>query len=209
MDKLDKAKYLNRVIIASWIGLALCFIIKIFGGNLFEIACANENFIAVCDYADTNYWANYLINCAHCFISLYFFTLAIISRYKFETWQLIILVVSILALTPLKILNSPLSFIADIWEGILLPILFLGKRFKEYWKPLFANVILIVFQVISLVTKNLSIGNVTENGLLIGIIYSIDVTLMVILYYLYSNEVRRKKNGSIISLVSKGQRSRT
>ena len=55
------------------------------------------------------------------------------------------------------------------------------------------NILLLVFQLISLLTKNLAVNIVLENGLLIGIIYSIDVTLMMILYYLYSNVIKQKR----------------
>ena len=193
MDKLDKAKYLNRVIIASWIGLALCFVIKIFGGNLFEIACANENFIAVCDYADTNYWANYLINCAHCFISLYFFTLAILGEYKFKRWQLIVVIITVLVGTSIKLYNSQMGVIFDFWQFILMPLLFLIKNIKRAILILIANALLIAFQMISLIVKNIGLILVTDKGLLIGIIYSIDVTIMVFLYYLYSNAIKQKR----------------
>ena len=42
MEKLDKEKYLKRVIIVCWIALGLCFGIKLFGGNLFEIMCRKQ-----------------------------------------------------------------------------------------------------------------------------------------------------------------------
>ena len=193
MEKLDNAKYLNRVIIASWIGLAFCFIIKIFGDYLFEIACANENFIAVCNYADTNYWANYLINCAHCFISLYFFTLAILGEYKFKRWQLIVVIITVLVGTSIKLYNSQMGVIFDFWQFILMPLLFLIKNIKRAILILIANALLIAFQMISLIVKNIGLILVTDKGLLIGIIYSIDVTIMVFLYYLYSNAIKQKR----------------
>ena len=55
---VDKARLLRRVIIISWISLALCFVIKIFGGNFFEIICENPNYKALCEYADNNFWCN-------------------------------------------------------------------------------------------------------------------------------------------------------
>ena len=88
MDKIDTAKYLQRVITVSWIALIVCFIIKLFGGNLFEIVCTNENFIKVCKYADTHLWAYYSIGAVYCFISLYFFILAILQRTKYKKWEL-------------------------------------------------------------------------------------------------------------------------
>ena len=53
-EKLNKQKFIKRVIIGAWITLALCFVIKLFGGNFFNIICENENFIAVCNYADNH-----------------------------------------------------------------------------------------------------------------------------------------------------------
>lgn len=193
MEKLDKAKYLNRVIIASWIGLAICFVIKIFGGNLFEVACANENFIAVCDYADNHYWANYLINCVHCFISLYFFILAIIGEYKFEKWQLIIVVLTVLIGTNIKLYNSQMGVVFDFWQFIFMPSLFLIKDIKRIWLIPMANAMLILFQLLSLITRNLALNIVLDNGLLVGIIYSIDITIMLFIYYLYSNQIKQKR----------------
>ena len=72
MEKLDKERYLKRVIIVCWIALAICFGIKLFGGNLFEIMCSNENFIKVCNYADNHFWADVLISGVICYIQLYF-----------------------------------------------------------------------------------------------------------------------------------------
>lgn len=193
MEKLDKAKYLNRVIIASWIGLALCFVIKIFGGNLFEVACANENFIAVCDYAENNQWAYYLIGAVYCFISLYFYTLAILQRTKFKKWELYLVIATVLIGSRVKMLSEIGGWIFDIWQFWIIHFIFLGKNFKQYWKVPFAFFSLLIFQVISLITRNLSIDVVSNNGFLVGAIYSIDVILMVILYYLYSNFSKNKK----------------
>jgi hypothetical protein len=74
-----------------------------------------------------------------------------------------------------------------------MPLLFLIKNIKRAIFILIANALLLAFQMISLITKNIGLILVTDKGLLIGIIYSIDVTLMVILYYLYSNTIKQKK----------------
>lgn len=187
MNKLDKAKYLNRVIIASWIGLAFCFLIKIFGGNLFEIACANENFIAVCDYADNHFWAEYLISAAYCFISLYFYCLAILQEIKYKPWQLLVVIATVLIGTPIKMTSVQCGWIFDIWQSILIHILFLGNNFKKYYRIFVAIVLLLIFQIISMITKNIDVGMITSEGVLVSAIFSIDVWIMEILYFAYSN----------------------
>lgn len=186
-QKLDKKKYLHRVIIVSWIALIICFIIKLFGGNIFEIACTNENFIAICNYADTHLWANYLISALYCFVSLYFFTLAIMQRTKYKVWQLIILILTVLGGTALKIWNSTYGLYFDIWQVIVMPILFLNKEFKKWLNVIIANILLIAFQLISMYTRDIQTPIVYDSGVLVSFIFGIDVLIMVILYFAYAN----------------------
>lgn len=193
-QKLDKKKYLQRVIIVSWIALVVCFVIKLFGGNLFEIACTNETFIAICNYADTHLWANYLISALYCFVSLYFFTLAIMQRTKYKVWQLILLILTVLGGTALKIWNSTYGFYFDIWQGILMPILFLNKDFKKYPNIIIGNILLIVFQLVSMYVKNIQTSIVYDSGILISSIFGIDILLMIILYFAYSNIISNCEN---------------
>ena len=47
---------LKRMIIVCWILLAICFGIKLFGGNFFNIICTNEKFIEVCNFIDNTAW---------------------------------------------------------------------------------------------------------------------------------------------------------
>ena len=78
-QKLDKIKYIKRVIIVCWGALALCFIIKLFGGNFFQIICENETFIAICDYADKNLWCYCIIVSLHSIVSSYLAVLAMVG----------------------------------------------------------------------------------------------------------------------------------
>ena len=64
-QKLNKEKYIKRVIIVCWVALAICFVIKLFGGNFFQIICENETFIAICEFCDNNWWASYIIGIAN------------------------------------------------------------------------------------------------------------------------------------------------
>ena len=47
-DKYNRV--IKRSIILCWIALAICFIVKIFGGNFFEIVVHNDRFTAVCEF---------------------------------------------------------------------------------------------------------------------------------------------------------------
>lgn len=192
-EKLDVKKYLHRVIIACWIALIVCLIIKLFGANIFEIVCKNDTFNTVCNYADTHIWANYLISVLYCFVSLYFFTLAILQERKFKAWQLSIVIITVLIGTAVKIWNATVGFVFDVWQFIGMPMLFLGKRWKSYWKILVANIFLIGFQLISMFVKNIKVGTILGDSVLVGTIFSIDIVIMIVLYYGYANIIKIKK----------------
>lgn len=119
MEKLDKERYLKRVIIVCWFALAICFGIKLFGGNLFEIMCENENFIKVCEYADNHFWADFVLSSLYCFVSLYFLVLAMCGKYKYERWQLIVLIITVLVGTIVKIYNNILGVVFDVCRVLL------------------------------------------------------------------------------------------
>ena len=190
MEKLDKERYLKRVIVVCWIALAICFGIKLFGGNLFEIMCNNENFIKVCEYADNHWWAYYLMGATQCLISLYFFGLAVAQRYKYKKWELICLILTVLVGSAIKMFSNSGGFIFDIWQGFVFPAILIGKNYKSYWKILYANVLLMIFQLASMFVKNIHVL-VLGDSILIGTIFSIDVWLMLILYYAYSNILKK------------------
>ena len=164
-----------------------------FGGNLFEIVCKNETFIAVCEFCDNNWWARYLIGVVNTFLSIYLFCLAILGEIKYKLWQLIVLSATVLIGTAVKLEFTNFGWIFDVWQGVIMPIIFLNKRWKEYYKIIIANALLVVFQAVSLFTKNLGLTFVVSNGMLITFIYCLDVTIMLLLYYLYANLIKTKK----------------
>ena len=189
---VDKARLLRRVIIISWIALAFCFIVKIFGGNFFEIMCESPNYKALCEYADNHFWLKYLIGILSTMLCQTLYVLAILQQYKLKKWQLIITSISVLIGTYIKYVSTMFGWIFDIWFFIGMPILFLGKDYKRYWKVLFALAMNLIFQFVSIIVKNVQIWNVSENYF-IGLIYAIDVYIMCLLYYLYRNYKKEQK----------------
>lgn len=194
-QKLDKIKYIKRVIIVCWVALAICFVIKLFGGNFFQIICENQTFIAVCEFCDNNWWASYIIGCLNTFVCEYLFVLSICRKSKFELWELIVVTATVIVGTAIKRLDAIVGFVFDIWQFIGMPLIFIRKELKSrWWIILVANALLIVFQLASMFTKNIGFGIITSNnGLVIGLIYSIDITIMLILYFLYSLLIKTKK----------------
>lgn len=192
MVKLDKVKYLKRVIIVAWIALGLCFAIKLFGGNLFEIVCNNTNFIAICEYCDNNLWAGYLICSLYSLTSMIFFIMIILQRYTLKKWEIIVFVSTTLVGVGIKIWNPNIGFIFDIWQAVIMPMVFLGKNYKAYLRILIANILVMVFQLISMFVKDASFNEIYENSV-VGAIFAIDVIIMTVLYMLYSIMGKNKK----------------
>lgn len=193
MEKLDKERYLKRVIVVCWVALAICFGIKLFGGNLFEIICENENFIKVCEYADSNFLARYSIGFLYSFVSAYFFVMAVCQKRRLETWEFIVTLITVSLGTLIKIYNQNVGFVFDFWQQIIMPLIFSGTNRKRFIFVLLGNILLFVFQVISVIIKNIGTFFVTDNGVLISAIFSIDVILMVIIYYFYSNIILERR----------------
>ena len=194
MEKLDKERYLKRVIVVCWIALAICFGIKLFGGNLFEIMCDNERFVRFCDFADDNFWVSYIINSAYCFACMYFHTLAMIRQWRYDRLQIGVMSATVLVGNFVKLINPFVSFAYDIWQGLIMPYVISFRKNSRLIHIIIGNVLLVAFQLVSLFVKNLQVGLITENGMLIGIIYGIDVFLMVVLYYFYSNISKERRN---------------
>lgn len=193
MEKLDNERYLKRVIVVCWIALAICLGIKLFGGNLFEIMCENENFIKVCEYADNHWWAYYLMGGIQCLISLYLFGLAIAQKTKYKKWQLFVLVLTVIMGSAIKMISNIWGLIFDIWQLIGFPLVLLGRNYKKYWRVLVANILLFGFQCASFFIKNIN-DYILGDSILIGTIFSIDVWLMLLLYFAYSNVTAKKGN---------------
>lgn len=194
MDKLDKEKYIKRVIVISWIALAICFVIKLFGGNLFEVVCKNETFIAVCEYCDNNWWARYIIGLTNTLLSTYLFVMAVVQDIKLKLWEHILLICTCVIGVGIKLWSDNIGWVFDIWQMFIMPAIFIGKDFKQYWKILLGVALLLVFQVISLFIKNLAIHTATSiNGLVVSLIYSLDITIMLVLYFLYAYFIKIKK----------------
>lgn len=180
-----KDKY--KVLITScWVLLALCFAIKILGGNWFEIAVSNETFINVCNYIDSKIWLKYFITTIFYSISSYIIYLAI-TKQKIGKDKYILII--LLPASICKNYITLLGWFIDILVWMILPLL--KYKFKNWLRVIIGVILIFVFQLISLLTKNIGIYIETTN-ILIGTILIIDYYIMLVLYYLYSNKMEVK-----------------
>ena len=187
-----KDKY-STLIKATWVVLICCFIVKLFGGNFFEIACNNEKFVRFCAIFSTGV-PYYIINYVLYHVGAYYYYKAVLKeknlyKRKYFLHSVIVITWIIKFLISIYIGNNlVLILIYDTFVMILPPV-FLDK---SKWKRSIVGYILnLTFQIITLITKNIGLKLLTDN-LLIIIIYSIDYYIMIVLYYLYSIKEDKK-----------------
>lgn len=192
METINKSKYIHRLIIVSWVALIVCFLIKIFGGNFFEIMCQSQNYKALCEYADNNFWLKAILMALSSFVCQTLYILAIVQEWKLTKNQFLIIILTVIVNSGAKEYSIIGSYVLDVFMLFIMPMLFLGKNFKKYWHILIAFLLTFAFQGISLLTKNLSFGRV-DDSTFISLIFGIDVYIMCFLYYLYRNSKRKEK----------------
>lgn len=191
--KLKTYIHITKItILICWISLFAFWAIKLFGGNWFEIAVQNENFVKFSETIETT-WLKYLVSFFTIGIAKYLTFGAICQKFVFKGKQLLFVLfgtVSIWAVAnfmPLGKLQFP------SWYGYLIFVL-AGIIYQKGWKKSFGVLAIIselVFSTISLLVRNIPL-HIIPNYLML-LILAIDMYIMVILYYLYANLIKMKK----------------
>lgn len=182
---------LKRSIILCWILLAICFVIKIFGGNFFAIVCTNEKFIKVCEYINNSWIYSLLAYISFTSTSL-LLLLIVRENKKFFTKNTILfwLVVSFYwifkLLVELEIIKISVTVMSFIDYPILWLLLFLFT--KKPVKSIFAVLLMIAFTFVSVFIKNIGLTNKITDSALVTLIFMIDYYIMLILTFLYSKK---------------------
>lgn len=187
-------KILKRMIILCWIILFTCFAIKLFGGNFFQIIYNNKYYRVFCNYVDTYLWTQIIIGSISTFLLNTLFLLAVNRKLKFTRTECIFVIISTIICTIIKVLNAKLGLLVDIYQMLILPFIIKTDCLIEHKirYVIFGNILVLLFQVISLLTKNLTLSFIT-NDTFTAFIFTIDVFIMCTLYYLYMNTKREVK----------------
>ena len=186
-------KALQTAIIISWVVLAVCFFIKIFGGNYFEIATNNQTFIKICNFIDSNFVLTIIMSFITYSLSVVLLTLAVLRQLKLKLKQFIIIIITIIIVFIAKVFIQYetnlmwLSFILDLICYFAIPAILSRKPLRA----LLGVVLYFVFQTISLIVKSIALTTAYEMNTLIALIYSLDIYIMLILYYLYGSYTKK------------------
>lgn len=179
----------GMLIFVSWIVLIACLIIKIFGGNWFELGTENSKFIEFCTYVDETMWLKMTLACIISLISGYISLCVMLNEKRLSLKNVLIFI-------PLMIIKSIISWYSSIISFVLDIFIMLGLttiRNKSFKRSILCFVIITLFQLITLFFRNIS-GNFTlENSFLIQALYQIDYYLMLLLFYLYNFKRKEKQ----------------
>ena len=191
---------LKRSIIACWIILIICFVIKLFGGNYFEIVCTSENFVNVCNYIDNGFIAviirftSFMLS-SYCFIKIIDFAITkrnlIISLFICLLYWCFKHCIEVGAITISLLLIDVLDFLILY----LIAILFCNKKRNiviRFVSPIIYIGVLLLFSMISALVKNFGFNEKVTESFMVAFIFMIDYYIMIILTYLYKKRRYRK-----------------
>lgn len=179
-DKNYKQIVLSRMITLCWILLLVCFIIKLFGGNFFMYLGKSE----VAEYIEGNFWLLTLVQFPFYFFSTYITYLMVLKdKHKLLSVFLTIILFAFKVLGWAGFIPVYISTIIEVVGAILIPII-LNKSVSGV---IFIQLMLIVFQMISLFTKSITLISFPDTSI-VGYIYMIDYYILLLLSYLYLKE---------------------
>lgn len=175
-----KNNHIFALICSFWLVLIIYFIVKLLGGNYFNVICENQKFIDFCNWLD-NSWMKFVVSTiVYCFGNYTIYLAITKQRYFKDYWVILIL----LPASIVKYYFGAIGMIFDLLSLIIIPLI---KSKGKLWLRIIVGIILIcLFQQLSLITKD--IGNyMPSESVLVSSILTIDYYVMIILYYLYSN----------------------
>lgn len=196
--KKDKEKIKTYIeitrltIVICWISLLVFWAIKLFGGNFFEIVVQNKNFIAFSDLVQ-NTWIKYLVSFFTIGIANYLMIGAICQKFYFKGVQALVVALSIISMWAVANFVPPSFLNMPVWYGYLV-LIALSFIYQNKTKKLFgflAIALEFIFSTISMLVRNIPIAFMSNY--LILLVFIFDLYLMEMLYYLYSNLIKMKK----------------
>lgn len=190
-----KEVMLKRAIILCWVLLALCFVVKICGGNFFEIVCNDERVINVCNFVD-NSWIRYVIYFIYFTIESNILLLIIKpsltlrdkSFWLYSFGCSLFWIIKILYEVGIIKMTALAFGILSIATLYLLLVIFSGKIVMSALVITYQ----IVLGIVASYIKSISLmGTITES-MLVTFIFFIDYFIALILTRLYSKQLYYK-----------------
>ena len=172
------------IILISWIALIICLIVKLFGGNWFELWLENDNFIKFCEFVDETIWLKRTLAVIIAITSTYFIMCLIYNvKYYKGLWIVLYIIIMIL-----KSLNSWYfkigSYIIDLLILIIIPMIIT----KNWKRPIIVNILTMALQLLTILIRNVNSGLNAADTFIEQFLIQIDYYLVLILLYLYNTK---------------------
>ena len=186
-----KQNSLKTLIITCWAVLVLCLVIKLLGGNWFELATENTKFIQFCEFVDNTMWLKMLLACLIYVGSTYLYLCVASNKQYLSLKETIVYIPIMIAKSILFWYFPTIATIMDICLITIIPLAF-GK-FRNWKRILIGFVLINIFQIMSIIIRNIGFANFNNNTTLISMIMQIDYYIMVMLMYLYNLYINKRK----------------
>ena len=197
---------IKLAIVLCWIMLVACFVIKLFGGNWFDIVCTNEHFSNLCDFIDNNVFIKYIIAFPLYVFGTYFIIVSCCKLPNANSHQKTMIVGCLVMVWLSQFISMGLKMALEIIVFLFMPTLLrymfcddgLKSIIKKNWHLGIIGYLLdLGFQLLSLVTRNIGI-KLVDDKILVSLILMIDYYIMIALYYLYVKTMKgEKKDGNV------------
>lgn len=187
---------LKRSIIICWVLLAICLVIKLFGGNFFAIVCTNDNFVNVCNFVDKSF-IKYILYFALFMTESIMLLFIVKPNIKLKSIIFVLYILACIICWVLKVLieQGIINLNAALVSIILILYLYviLAITTKRY---VFSFVIVIYNMLLSLLSailKSISLTNFITDSFLITTIFMIDYYILLTLTFLYQRKNKKNK----------------
>lgn len=181
---LNVPKLIRRIWLVLWILLAILLVMKFCFGIWYPIVIENENVIKFNDFV-CNSWIRYLILSVFYIINLNVLYLTSCNKIKYSKWyELLIINVLIIISFGVKILSRQFSFITESLILIVIPIVYLIKKYKIFKArlilfPILIQIITMVWQLNIYLVRGINFDIASDNHIIVGIVLQLD-------YYIFT-----------------------
>lgn len=179
-----------KVLICSvWAVLITYCIIKVFGGNYFELTTNSKIFIAVSNFIENNLIIKRMFVAIVSSISGYFIVCSIMKEKYLNWWQSLIFISLLLFKSLIQWKVKLLGWIIDLIILIVLPIILTKQRNvgTKILRPIIGSLLILAFQILSMFITNFALFKFNALHTLDALLYSLEYYFCIALYYLYSN----------------------
>ena len=183
-----KEKTLKRAIIICWILLAICFVVKICGGNFFNIVCNNENFIKFCNYFDTSF-IRYVIYFTYFMFESIILFLIVKPDIKIKSKRFFLYCLSVFMFWIVKVLYDVGIIKTEVIISTIFCLVVLYALLSIFSKKPLLSILIILYQtilgIIASYIKSISLVGTLSDSFLLYFIFNIDYYIVLIITLLY------------------------